>query len=70
MEKLAHFDPEVIPERRMLAKGWGAYGTFTVTHDQDCPSAIGVVAPDAIAEIWLHQIPKTRVALETLSTKT
>ncbi|NYT75858.1 catalase [Alcaligenaceae bacterium] len=33
MEKLAHFDREVIPERRMHAKGAGAYGTFTVTHD-------------------------------------
>ena len=33
LEKLAHFDREVIPERRMHAKGWGAYGKFTVTHD-------------------------------------
>ena len=33
IEKLAHFDREVIPERRMHAKGWGANGTFTVTHD-------------------------------------
>src|SRR5579864_8935821 len=33
IEKMAHFDREVIPERRMHAKGWGAYGTFTVTHD-------------------------------------
>lgn len=33
LEKLAHFDREVIPERRMHAKGWGAYGCFTVTHD-------------------------------------
>ncbi len=33
IEKLAHFDRELIPERRMHAKGWGAYGTFTVTHD-------------------------------------
>ena len=33
MEKMAHFDREVIPERRMHAKGSGAYGTFTVTHD-------------------------------------
>ena len=33
IEKLAHFDREVIPERRMHAKGAGAYGTFTVTHD-------------------------------------
>ncbi len=32
-EKLAHFDREVIPERRMHARGSGAYGTFTVTHD-------------------------------------
>src|SRR5438309_3026988 len=33
MEKLAHFAREVIPERRMHAKGSGAHGTFTVTHD-------------------------------------
>jgi catalase len=33
IEKLAHFDREVIPERRMHAKGWGAHGTFTVTKD-------------------------------------
>jgi catalase len=33
IEKMAHFDREVIPERRMHAKGWGVYGTFTVTHD-------------------------------------
>ena len=33
IEKLAHFDRELIPERRMHAKGSGAYGTFTVTHD-------------------------------------
>ncbi|MFD1106379.1 catalase [Sphingobium olei] len=33
IEKLAHFDREVIPERRMHAKGSGAHGTFTVTHD-------------------------------------
>lgn len=33
LEKLAHFDREVIPERRMHAKGSGAFGTFIVTHD-------------------------------------
>ncbi len=32
-EKLADFAREVIPERRMHAKGSGAFGTFTVTHD-------------------------------------
>ncbi|MEB2313528.1 MAG: catalase [Sorangiineae bacterium] len=32
-EKLASFVREVIPERRMHAKGSGAFGTFTVTED-------------------------------------
>ncbi|AWY19424.1 catalase [Moraxella bovis] len=32
-EKLADFVREVIPERRMHAKGSGAFGTFTVTND-------------------------------------
>lgn len=33
LEKMGHFNREVIPERRMHAKGSGAFGTFTVTHD-------------------------------------
>ena len=33
LEKLAHFDREVIPEGRMHAKGSGAFGKFTVTND-------------------------------------
>ena len=33
LEKLGHFDREVIPERRMHAKGSGAFGTFTVTRN-------------------------------------
>ena len=33
LEKLANFHREVIPERRMHAKGSGAFGTLTVTHD-------------------------------------
>ncbi len=33
LDMMAHFDREVIPERRMHAKGSGAYGTFTVTQD-------------------------------------
>ncbi len=32
-EKLAHFNRERIPERVVHAKGSGAFGTFTVTHD-------------------------------------
>jgi len=33
IEKLAHQNRERIPERVVHAKGWGAQGTFTVTHD-------------------------------------
>ncbi|MDL5054425.1 catalase [Oscillatoria laete-virens NRMC-F 0139] len=33
LEKLAHQNRERIPERVVHAKGWGAKGTFTVTHD-------------------------------------
>ena len=33
IEKLAHFDREVITERRVHAKGSGAFGTLKVTHD-------------------------------------
>src|SRR5690606_36567279 len=33
LEKLGHFDRDVIPERRMHAKGYGAFGEFVVTHD-------------------------------------
>lgn len=33
LEKMAHFDREVIPERRIHAKGSGAFGHFVVTHD-------------------------------------
>src|SRR5262249_1108774 len=33
LEKQAQFNREVIPERRMHAKGSGAYGTLTITND-------------------------------------
>jgi catalase len=33
IEKLAHFDRERIPERVVHAKGSGAYGQLTITHD-------------------------------------
>jgi len=32
LEKLAHFDRKVIPERRMSAEGWKAFSAFTATH--------------------------------------
>ena len=44
LEKLANFDREVIPERRMHAKGSGAFGTFTVTHDITQYTKAGVFA--------------------------
>src|SRR5699024_2304100 len=33
LEQMAHFDREVIPERRTHATGSGAFGRFTVTND-------------------------------------
>jgi catalase len=33
IEKLAHQNRERIPERTVHAKGWGAYGTLTITGD-------------------------------------
>jgi catalase len=33
IEKLAHQNRERIPERTVHAKGWGAFGSFTVTQD-------------------------------------
>src|ERR1700761_5737344 len=33
IEKLAHQNRERIPERVVHAKGWGAFGRLTVTHD-------------------------------------
>ncbi len=33
LEKLAHQNRERVPERVVHAKGWGAHGTLTITHD-------------------------------------
>jgi len=33
IEKLAHQNRERIPERPVHAKGWGAYGTLTISGD-------------------------------------
>ena len=55
-KNLTHLDRAVIPERRMHAKGSGAYGAFTVTHDRPSsgirPRAMG----DAPKEIKLRHI--------------
>jgi catalase len=55
LEKMSHFDREVIPERRMHAKGSGAYGTFTVTHD--------------ITRFWVKFHLKTRQGIKNLTDK-
>ena len=54
MEKLAHFDREVIPERRMHAKGSGAYGVFTVTHDITKWSRAKVFEPGTKTEVFVR----------------
>lgn len=54
MEKLAHFDREVIPERRMHAKGWGAYGKLTVTHDISRFTKAKVLQPGAETELFIR----------------
>ncbi|MDW5377897.1 catalase [Halomonas sp. HP20-15] len=45
IEKLAHQNRERIPERTVHAKGWGAYGTLTVTHDISRHTKAKVFAP-------------------------
>src|SRR6266576_6418718 len=44
LEKLAHQNCERIPERTVHAKGSGAYGTLTITHDITKYSKAGVFA--------------------------
>ena len=53
-EKLAHFDREVIPERRMHAKGGGAYGTFTVTGDISQYTRAKVFQPGAKTDVFVR----------------
>lgn len=54
LEKLAHFDREVIPERRMHAKGWGAYGHLTVTHDISQWTRAKVLQKGAKTDLFLR----------------
>lgn len=54
MEKMAHFNREVIPERRMHAKGWGAYGDFTVTHDISKYTKAKVLQPGAKTDLFIR----------------
>lgn len=54
MEKLAHFDREVIPERRMHAKGSGAYGKLTITHDISRFTKAKVLQPGTETECFVR----------------
>lgn len=54
IEKLAHFDREVIPERRMHAKGSGAYGTFKVTGDISAYTKAAVFQPGTETDVFIR----------------
>jgi len=54
MEKMAHFNREVIPERRMHAKGWGAYGHLTVTHDISQFTKAKVLQPGKQTDLFIR----------------
>lgn len=54
MEKMAHFNREVIPERRMHAKGWGAYGAFHVTCDISKYTKAKVLQPGQKTEVFVR----------------
>ncbi len=54
MEKMAHFNREVIPERRMHAKGWGAYGHLTVTQDISKYTKAKVLQPGTKTDLFIR----------------
>ncbi|MDR0935713.1 MAG: catalase [Oscillospiraceae bacterium] len=54
MEKMAHFNREIIPERRMHAKGWGAYGKLTITGDVSQYTRAAVLQPNTETECFLR----------------
>src|SRR6201996_3052299 len=51
IEKLAHQNRERIPERPVHAKGWGAYGTLTITGDVARFTKAKVLQPGAITPL-------------------
>ena len=51
IEKLAHQNRERIPERVVHAKGWGAYGKLTVTHDISKYTKAKCLQPGAETEL-------------------
>ncbi|MBO9569569.1 MAG: catalase [Cellulomonas iranensis] len=51
VEKLAQFNRERVPERVVHAKGGGAFGTFTVTHDVSAYTRAALFQPGATTEM-------------------
>ena len=54
LEKMAHFNREVIPERRMHAKGSGAFGHLTITHDISKYTRAKVLQPGTKTDCFLR----------------
>lgn len=54
IEKLAHQNRERIPERVVHAKGWGAFGTLTVTGDISAYTKAKVLQPGAKTDLILR----------------
>lgn len=54
VEKLAHQNRERIPERVVHAKGWGAYGTLTITSDISRYTRAKALQPDAKTDLILR----------------
>jgi catalase len=55
IEKMAHFNRERVPERVVHAKGSGAYGVFTVTHNITCYTKAKLFSPiDKQTEVLLR----------------
>src|ERR1700756_201008 len=54
IEKLAHQNRERIPERTVHAKGWGAFGTLTITGDISKYTKASVLKPGAKTEMLLR----------------
>jgi catalase len=50
VEKLAQFNREKVPERIVHAKGGGAFGTFTTTHDVSAYTRAALFQPGATTE--------------------
>ncbi|MCO6414893.1 catalase [Siccirubricoccus sp. KC 17139] len=54
LEKLAHQNRERIPERVVHAKGWGAYGTLTITGDISRYTRAKVLQPGTKTDLILR----------------